>query len=196
MSTRFFPSRWSSGYRIPPKPFDWLEGRLRRFRRSRREAAHKLAAFLGQYQTGPDNYGRAFPCDRRALAREHPELGTEWKIRGAIETLQEVGWLERQEGRGSLYKRELVDGEPHRKPIMFRIGAEFRRLLEAVFAYCNNRKANSPKGNASLSQFSFLFRTSSPAPSYLERVVPLGELERAGQGTPLTTSPDEQFCNA
>jgi hypothetical protein len=57
-----------------------------------REAAYSLAVFLGQFWSSPNRLAAAFPIDRRALVG-HAGLGlTEGQVRGAIRTLEAVGF--------------------------------------------------------------------------------------------------------
>jgi hypothetical protein len=92
-----------------------------------------LAVFLGCHQSFPARLGLPFPIDRRALvARSTLEL-TEAQVRGAIRTLEVVGFLDRAEGRRLF--QATADGL-HRRPILFQFGPDARRGFEAA-----NRRA-------------------------------------------------------
>lgn len=95
-------------YRLPRKTYDLLCVRLRGFRNH--EAAVTLAVFLCRIWAAPNVFGQAFPIDRRALRRFHPEAKryerfpaeqtldlSEDRIRGAIKTLEKIGFLDRVE---------------------------------------------------------------------------------------------------
>ena len=69
-----------------------------------RDAAFSLATFLGRFWSTPNRLLAAFPIDRRELA-DHAALGlTEARVRGAIRTLEEVGFLDRAVASGSTHK--------------------------------------------------------------------------------------------
>jgi hypothetical protein len=77
---------------------------------------------------------QAFHIDRRALA-EHAALGlTEKQIRGAIRTLEAIGFLDRALTSGSLYK--TTEEGLRKKPIRFHFGAEYGLLFDRA-----NRRA-------------------------------------------------------
>ncbi|MBY0296838.1 MAG: hypothetical protein K2X71_12485 [Methylobacterium sp.] len=119
-------------YRLPRAVDDRLTAALTGFRN--RDAAYALAVFLGRYWSTPSRLTAAFAIDRRALAN-HPALGlTEARVRGAIATLEELGFLNREEPPpGKRYQR-TVDGL-QRRPITFRFGSEYG----ATFAKANAR---------------------------------------------------------
>ena len=72
---------------------DRLAAALTPYRNS--DAAFALATFLGRFWSMPARLLAAFPIDRRELA-DHAALGlTEARVRGAIRTLEEVGFLDR-----------------------------------------------------------------------------------------------------
>ncbi len=76
------------------------------------------------YSSTPSRLTQAFPIDRRALAG-HDDLDlTEARVRGAIRTLEAVGFLERAiASSGSRYK--ATEDGLHRKPILFVFGSEY-----------------------------------------------------------------------
>jgi hypothetical protein len=67
---------------------------------------------------------KPFPIDRRALSRHRDLELAKAKIRGAIKTLEEIGFLERIIlEKGSPYQRTEIG--LHRRPIQFRFGIEY-----------------------------------------------------------------------
>lgn len=123
----------SRAYTLPRDVQERLTTALKRFRN--REAAFKLAVFLARYWSSPGRLVQAFHIDRRALA-DHVELGlTEKQIRGAIRTLEAIGFLDRAIVSGSLYK--ATEEGLRKKPIRFHFGAEYGPM----FALANRRAA-------------------------------------------------------
>lgn len=139
----FTPRTVDGPYQLPRAVQEPLGAALTGFRNA--EAAWTLAAFLGRYWSTPGRLDIPFPIDRRALVG-HPHLGlSENEVRGAILTLERVGFLERvAPGKGSGY-RVGAEGELRRKPILFAFGAAFlTRFREA-----NTRaKARTHKADA------------------------------------------------
>src|SRR3954447_11780731 len=124
----FTPSPCAGTYRLPHDIRDRLAAALVPFRN--RDAAFALALFLGRFWSTPSRLLTAFPIDRRELA-EHPALGlTEARVRGAIQTLEEVGFLDRAVTSGSTHK-PTPDGL-HRKPVLFMFGADYGPLFSAA----------------------------------------------------------------
>jgi hypothetical protein len=133
----FTPSFRDGPYHLPRDVQDRLTAALAPFRN--RDAAFTLATFLGRFWSMPSRIVDAFPIDRRELA-EHPALGlTEKRIRSAIRTLEEVGFLDRAVASGSQYK--ATEDGLHRKPILFVFGSEYAPLLIAA-----NRRAAAARG--------------------------------------------------
>src|SRR3954447_19872434 len=121
----FTPSLLAGPYRLPRDVRDRLAAALAPYRN--RDAAFALAVFLGRFWSTPNRLPSAFPIDRRELA-DHAALGlTEARVRGAIRTLEEVGFLDRAVASGSPY-RPTPDGL-HRKPVLFLFGAEYGPLF-------------------------------------------------------------------
>jgi hypothetical protein len=83
-----------------------------------------LAVFLARFWSVPGRVAEGFPIDRRALA-DHQELGlTEKRVRSAIRTLEEIGFLDRAiPASGSRYK--ATEDGLHRKPIVYVFGSEY-----------------------------------------------------------------------
>src|SRR4051795_12067031 len=131
----FAPSQ-SGVYRLPHDVRDRLAAALAPYRN--RDAAFALATFLGRFWSTPARLLTAFPVDRRELA-EHAALGlTEARVRGAIRTLEEVGFLDRAVASGSTH-RPTPDGL-HRKPVLFMFGSEYGPLFGAA-----NRRATAAR---------------------------------------------------
>ena len=124
----FTPSPCDGPYRLPRDVRDHLTAALAPFRN--RDAAFALATFLGRFWSTPNRLLTAFPIDRRELA-SHAALGlTEARVRGAIRTLEEVGFLDRAVASGSTHK-PTPDGL-HRKPVLFMFGSDYGPLFSAA----------------------------------------------------------------
>jgi hypothetical protein len=121
-------------YAMPRGALDLLEPALRGRRNA--PACLLLATFIARFWSMPHRIILAFCLDRRELAA-HPELGlSEYRIRGAIRTLEEIGFLDRQEMRGSRFQR--TEAGLHRRPISFRFGADYRQ--EFLLANAKSRR--------------------------------------------------------
>jgi hypothetical protein len=146
----FRPSQDPSPYRLPHDVRDRLAAALMPFRN--REAAFALAVFLARYWSMPGKVVGSFHIDRRALAG-HRDLGlTEARVRGAIRTLEEVGFLDRALApTGSRYQA-TADGL-HRRPILFVFGSDYAPALIAA-----NARAATSRGAVSPAR-----RTLTPA---------------------------------
>jgi hypothetical protein len=127
----FHPSQDQGAYRLPHVVRDRLVSSLAPFRN--REAAYALAVFLARFWSVPSRLADAFPIDRRALA-DHAGLDlTEARVRGAIRTLEAVGFLDRAiPAPGSLYK--ATPEGLHRKPVLFVFGADYAPAFIAANA--------------------------------------------------------------
>src|SRR3954471_7472770 len=137
-------------YRLPHDVRDRLAEALMPYRN--RDAAFALATFLGRFWSTPNRLLTAFPIDRRELA-DHDALGlTEARVRGAIRTLEEVGFLDRAVASGSTHKLTAA-GELHRKPVLFMFGSDYGPLFSAA----NRRDAAARERRAGS------YRTPTPA---------------------------------
>ena len=130
----------SQPYRLPHEVRDRLVAALAPYRN--REAAYRLAVFLGRFWSMPGRVALPFPIDRRALA-DRQDLGlTEARVRGAIKALEEVGFLARAVTSGSRY-RATAQGL-HRKPVPFQFGSDYAPLFIAA-----NKRAGAARGGLS-----------------------------------------------
>src|SRR5215208_5423950 len=138
----FTPSLCGGPYRLPRDVRDRLASALAPFKN--RDAAFALAVFLGRFWSVPNRLLAAFPIDRRELAN-HAALGlTEARVRGAIRTLEEVGFLDRALVSGSTHK-PTPEGL-HRKPVLFMFGADYGPLFGAAnkrAAVARNRRSDA-----------------------------------------------------
>src|SRR4051812_37264151 len=151
----FTPSSCAGPYRLPHDVRDRLTVALAPFRH--RDAAFALAVFLGRFWSTPNRLLTAFPIDRRELAN-HATLGlTEARVRGAIRTLEEVGFLDRAVTSGSTHK-PTPDGL-HRKPVLFMFGSDYGLLFGAA-----NKRAAAARERRSGARRT-LTPANSPRPS-------------------------------
>jgi len=67
---------------------------------------------------------------RRALCQAEALGLSEDRIRGALKTLEAIGFLDRVEQQGSRYK--ATEDGLHRKPIFFRFALDYRGLFEVA----------------------------------------------------------------
>jgi hypothetical protein len=136
----FRPAPGRGPYRLPHEIADRLREALAPFRN--REAAFTLAVFIARFWSVPGRVAGAFPIDRRALA-EHAGLAlTEARVRGAIRTLEAIGFLDRALTAGSAYK-PTPEGL-HRKPIAFVFGSDYAPAFLAA-----NARAAAARGRPS-----------------------------------------------
>src|SRR3954469_6393429 len=142
----FTPSPCAGPYRLPRDVRDHLTVALGPFRN--RDAAFALATFLGRFWSTPNRLLTAFPIDRRELS-DHAALGlTEARVRGAIRTLEEVGFLNRAVASGSTHK-PTPDGL-HRKPALFMFGSDYGPLFSMAnrrAAAARERRSQSRRGS-------------------------------------------------
>jgi hypothetical protein len=140
----FTPSHEVGPYRLPRDVRGQLLSALASFRN--RDAAYALAVFIGRFWSTTNRITSAFPLDRRELAGR-PDLDlTEARIRGAIRTLEAVGFLDRAGTSGSTHK-PTTSGELHRKPILFTFGSEYAASLSMA-----NKRAQKARERHSCSR--------------------------------------------
>src|SRR5829696_7831242 len=142
-------------YRLPQTVRDRLEVTLGPFRN--RERALALATFLGRFWSMPGRVALPFPIDRRALAdRADLEL-TEGEVRGAIRTLEAIGFLARWKTLGSRYK--ATDAGLRRKPVPFMFGSDYM----PAFIAANGRAAAARGGQDSARRYPTLQKRERPS---------------------------------
>ena len=174
----FRPSAGEGGYRLPHDVRDRLSSALAPFRN--REAAFALATFLARYHSHPGRLLEGFMIDRRALAdRDGLEL-TEARVRGAIRTLEAIGFLDRALTTGSTHK--ATEDGLRRKPIRFVFGAEYG----AAFREANKRVRRARGGNPHARRP--LAPARAPQPS-------MANLEASRLNSPKDTSVAETLVN-
>jgi hypothetical protein len=137
----FHPSQGRGPYRLPHDVSDRLLEALASFRN--RDAAFALAVFLARFWSVPGRVAGSFPIDRRALT-DHAGLDlTEARVRGAIRTLEAVGFLDRAiPAPGSLYK--ATPEGLHRRPVLFVFGSDYAPAFLAA-----NARAAAARGRRS-----------------------------------------------
>jgi len=143
--TPFNPSVEGNPYRLPISLHNSLTEALKPIRN--REAAFRLAMLLGRFWSAP---GRptSFPIDRRALSKKDGLDLSEARIRGAISTLETLGFIERVDVKGKTHQVSC-DGSLHRKPIIFRFGPEALEAFQTANA--RSRKARGKQRRPSQS---------------------------------------------
>lgn len=150
----FNPSQPAGPYRLPPAILERLSVALAPYRN--RSHSLDLAVFVARYWSVPRRLGLPFPCDRRALA-DHDVLGlTEGQIRGAIKTLVQIGYLDRDPEFGSLYQRPSARG-PRKKPCLYRLGTAYL----ADFQAANRRSETRPSSSTQLQARRILLPSAS-----------------------------------
>jgi len=131
----------------------------------------------------------SFPIDRRALA-DRPDLElTEARVRGAIKTLEAVGFLDRAIlAPGSTYK--ATEDGLHRKPVFYVFGSDYGPAFIAANGRAAavrerdraNRRGNGPSARPRLST-PILEASSLKSPkisSAAESSVIMGEVVKKG----------------
>lgn len=125
-------------YRLPDAVQDALRGALAPFRN--RNASLTLAVFLGRYWSASNRLRSAFPIDRRALAGHAALDLTEAQVRGALQALERVGFLDRVPVIGRTHKASPT-GELHRLPSAFRFGLDFLAMFDVANSRATRSKA-------------------------------------------------------
>src|SRR3954447_16512064 len=146
-SRRPFAPSQAGVYRLPYDVRDRLAAALAPYRN--RDAAFALAVLLGRFWSTPARLLAAFPVDRRELA-DHAALDlTEARVRGAIRTLEEVGFIDRAAASGPTH-RPTPDGL-HRKQVLFMFGSDYGPLFGAAnrrAAAARQRRSGARRGPA------------------------------------------------
>ena len=180
----FRPSPGQGPYRLPHDVRDRLVLALAPFRN--RDAALTLAVFIARFWSVPGRVGGSFPIDRRELADHEGLELTEARVRGAIKTLEAVGYLDRAiPASGSRYK--ATEQGLHRRPILYVFGSEYgsafvqanKRAQAARGGVSGARRAMMPASTASRAPTALLqaHRTISPkSKSQAEPKVIMGEI--------------------
>jgi hypothetical protein len=200
MRRPFHPSHGEGPYRLPRDAHDRLTTALASFKN--RESAYALAVFIARYHSAPGKIVDAFPIDRRALA-DRPDLGlTEDRIRGAIRTLETIGFLDRAITSGSTH-RKTGDGELHRKPVLFRLGSDYapafiaanRRATAARGRHSGERRALVPSApqKASTVDFRASPLNSPKATGVAESTVLMGEIRKESGLPPQASEPNPKL---
>lgn len=173
----FTPESANGPYRLPGRVSEALARLLAPFRN--REAAYALATFLGRHWASYERLGRSFVCDRRALAN-HPKLGlSESKVRGALRTLERVGFLDRPlTEKGSRY--QPTEAGLQRKPVFFLFGALFASGFQAA------QKRKAPERKPMMQGPTREPVANSPKNKTQSPTVHMGEERRASDGTVVT----------
>jgi len=186
----FLPSQGNGPYKLPKAVQERLTAILAGYRNA--EAAYRLAIFLGRFWSTPSRITEPYPIDRRALAGRVDLDLTESRIRGAIKTLEEVGFLVRAiPAKGSKYQAK--GDELHRRPILWQFGGEFA----PAFLAANQRaretherrklkdtRAVPPISASTMSMSSSMSKTNSPkSKNPLERTVLMGDQKQRKAST-------------
>lgn len=166
----FTPRPPAGAYKLPHDVANRLTSALAGCRN--REAALALAVFLGRFWSSRKRMTRPFPIDRRAIA-DRADLGrTEARVRGAIKTLEAIGYLNRGiEPAGSLYK-PTPDGL-HRKPVLWGFGGEYGPSFAAANARTERARARRGTKLGMLTVYSPKYKP------VIGDVVLMGEVRRA-----------------
>jgi hypothetical protein len=130
---------------------------------------------------------RPFPIDRRALA-DREDLGlTEAQIRGALRSLELVGFLNRGEpSAGSTYK-PTPEGL-RRKPILFGFGADYGTSFAAANARAERARGRQGDRRATTA----LPLSNSPKyKAHTKTVVLMGEVAKEAAGRQRVAQPVE-----
>lgn len=185
----------SQTYRLPRAVQERLSVALEPFRN--RAAALALAEFLGRFWSAPSRIVQAFHVDRRALCQAEALGLSEDRIRGALKTLEAIGFLDRVERQGSRYK--ATEDGLHRKPIFFRFALDYRGLFEvANNAYRKAKERLAALRQAIMPQTKERASMASPEPraklpqiqSPSVSVVHLGEQEKESGIPPKAFEPN------
>src|SRR6185295_5980862 len=115
-------------YRLPATVRDRLGSALAG--RRNKDACLTFATFVARYWSVPRKLGLPFALDRRALAGVEALGLSEGRVRGALRTLQQAGFLERLPCTGRTHQR-TADGL-HRRPVSYVIAPDYRAAFDAA----------------------------------------------------------------
>src|SRR3954468_23722100 len=87
--------------------------------RRNRDACLTLATFIGRYWTSPKRLGLPFVLDRRALAPIEALGLSEARVRGAVQALERIGFIDRATAGGRTHQA-TADGL-RRRPVSYLI---------------------------------------------------------------------------
>ncbi len=194
----FHPSTGEGAYRLPHEVRDRLIAALQPYRN--RGAAFALAVFLARFWSMPGRVALPFVVDRVALA-DRQDLGlSEARVRGAIKTLEAIGFLERWPTTGSAY-RATEDGL-RRKPVGFTFGLDYM----PAFIAANKRAAAARGGRPPERRATLAGMSRRPSPTTLEarplksperseaeRTVYLGEIVKKSGMPPKSSASDPKL---
>ncbi|WP_156634254.1 hypothetical protein [Methylobacterium sp. Leaf113] len=174
----FQPPANDGPYRLPKAVQDCLKRELAAFRNA--EAAFALAVFLARYWTVPNRLEFPFPVDRRALANHQALDLTEAQIRGALKTLERLGFLNRPIPKSGSRYRPTPEGLK-RKAVIFEFGTDFKALFEAANQKAKRTPDRRPPGDhpqkfRSVLPLSRLATNSPKSNPAFERKVLMGDL--------------------
>src|SRR5215212_1403058 len=147
-------------YRLPHAVRDRLQAALEPFRNG--ERAYALAVFLGRFWSMPGRVALPFPIDRRALADRADFELTEGEVRGAIRTLEAIGFLARWKTLGSRYR--ATEAGLRRKPVPFLFGPDYM----PAFIAANGRAAVARSGKDGARRYQAPQSRERPSASLLE----------------------------
>jgi hypothetical protein len=147
-------------YRLPYAVRDRLQAALEPFRNG--ERAYALAVFLGRFWSMPGRVALPFPIDRRALADREDLKLTEGEVRGAIRTLEVIGFLARWKTLGSRYK--ATEYGLRRKPVPFMFGPDYM----PAFIAANGRAAAARGGQDGARRYPTPQKREWPSAAFLE----------------------------
>src|SRR3954454_24532737 len=110
-----------STYRLPHDARDRLAAALKPLRN--RDACMALASFVARFWSAPRKLGLPFVLDRRALAPVEALGLSEARVRGAVQALERIGFLDRAVTGGRTHQA-TAEGL-HRRPVAFTFAASY-----------------------------------------------------------------------
>jgi hypothetical protein len=175
-----------ASYQLPPEVADALANAIAGFR-NRTDTWH-LATFLAEVWGSPSRVGESFPVDRRKVAQIKSLDMTVDRVRGALEKLELVGFLDRAIAVGRTH-HQSTDGRLHRNAVQYRFGAHYgRMLIKGHKARIAARTHDLQKRVARTLEGRVLPCLKSPKQPYpVDRVLSLGDSRNTAR--PDTTQP-------